>query len=318
MTVEVGGAGFVGVGFEAVLGTFVPATKWIPIRSESLVVAEDKQYRMNLRGLADRSGALLSYTHVEGDIEFEVNPEFMPYFLYASRVTPAKSGAGPYTYTFTPAHVAKTTTAAGVTNRKTLSIVVQRSNQVFAYVGCAVSQLAFTIDAGMLLCTASIVGTNEATQTLGTPTYTTVPPVSPGQVTLEVPTASARADADTLSLTINDNLVPANRLNGSRFSAYQNWGEREITLTYEVDFDLKANDYDAFRAGTFRTTTIKGIVTPAVEEIQMVLNATAIDAAPVNLAGLGDVNRLTVDAHAFYNTAAAYTATVITNENTGT
>lgn len=315
MTIEVGGAGFLGVAFEATLGTFVPAVKWIPIRSESLRVAEDKQYRMNLRGLADRSGALLSYTHVEGDIEFEVNPEFLPYFLYASRITAVKSGAGPFTYTFTPAHVAKTTTAAGTTTRKTLSIIVQRGGERFAYVGCAVGQLAFTVDAGMLICTASIVGTNEATQALGTPTYTTVPPVSPGQVTLEVPNASARADADTFSLTINDNLVPANRLNGSRFSAYQNWGEREVTFSYEVDFDVKTTDYDVFRAGTFRTATIKGIVSAAVEEVQVVLNATAIDAAPVYLAGLGDVNRLSVEAHAFYNTGAAYTATVITAEN---
>ena len=131
MTIEVGGAGYLGVGFETTLGTFVAATKWIPIRSESLVVAEDKQYRMNLRGLADRSGALLSYTHVEGDIEFEVNPEFLPYFLYASRCSITKSGSGPYTYVFTPAHVAKTTTAAGTTTRKTLSIIVQRSGERF-------------------------------------------------------------------------------------------------------------------------------------------------------------------------------------------
>lgn len=314
MTVEVGGAGTLGIAFESVLGTYVAPMKYIPIRSESLRVAEDKQYRMNLRGLAGRSGALLSYTHVEGDIEFEVNPEFLPYFLYAARTTPVKSGAGPFVYTFTPAHVAKATTAGGTTTRKTLSALVTRSGNPMGYSGLSVGQLAFTIDAGMLICTASMVGTTEAAQSAGSPTYTTVPPVSPGQVTLEIPTATVRADADTVSFTINDNLVAANRLNGLRSAAYQNWGERETTMDYEIDFDA-LTDYTAFRNGTFRTATLKGIVTPAVEQVIMTLNATAIDDAPVYLAGLGDVNRMAVSMHGFHNSGDEYTIAVTTAEN---
>jgi hypothetical protein len=313
MTIEVGGAGWVGIGFETVLGTWVTPLKYIPIRSETLQVSENKQYRMNLRGTADRTGALPSYTHVEGDIVFEVNPEFLPYILYCARTTPAKTGSGPFTYTFTPAHVAAATTATGVTNRHTASLTINRGSNFFGYVGCSVGQMVFSTDEdGMLLLTASVVGTTETNQAGPfTPTFTTTPPISPGQVTLEIPTATARSDARTANLTINDNLVPANRLNGSRSAAYQTWGEREITFTAEFDFNT-LTDYNIFRAGTFQTATYKGI--NGAETATITLNATVMDAYPVNLAGLGDVNSAAVEMHAFFNTANAYTITVVTAE----
>lgn len=314
MTVEVGGGGVLGVGIETTLGTYVPPTKWIPIRSESLQVTEDTIYRMNLRGTADRTGVIAGYTHVEGDIVFEVTPDVLTYFFYAARVTPTKAGASaPFTYTFTPAHVAKTSTAAGATNRKTLSILVHRSARPFGYLGCSVSQLAFSIDSGILICTATIYGTDEVAQSAGTPTYTAQVVAGPGKLTLEVPTATVRADTDTFTATINDNATQANRLDGTRKAAYVNWGEREITAHYEVDFDA-LTDYTAFRNKTIQAVTFKAIPTATAEEFTLLLNATAIDAAPINLAGLGDVNRASIDMHGFYNTTAAYLATIITAE----
>jgi Phage tail tube protein len=314
MTIEVGGAGWLGIAFETTLGTWVTPAKWIPIRSETLAVTENKQYRMNLRGTADRTGALPSYTHTEGDIVFEVNPEFLPYILYCARTSIVKSGAGPYVYTYTPAHVAAATTATGTTTRKTASLTINRGSNYFGYVGCSVGQMVFSTDEdGMLLLTASIVGTTEVNQAGPfTPSFTATPPISPGQVTLEIPTASARADARTANLTINDNLIPANRLNGTRSAAYQNWGEREITFTADFDFNT-LTDYNIFRAGTFQTATYKGI--NGTETVTITLNATVMDSYPVNLAGLGEVNSAAVEMHAFYNTGNAYTIVVNTAEN---
>jgi hypothetical protein len=313
MTVEVGGAGFLGVGLETTLGTFAAATKWIPFRSETMRLMEDKIWGTNIRGVADRSRATQGYTWVEGDITFEVTPDIMVYFFYASRNVPVKTGAGPFTYTFTPAHVAKASTASGASNRKTLSMIIQRSNNPMGYVGCSVGQLAFTVDNGLLMCTASIVGVDEATQTLGTPTYVQQEVVGPGDITLEVPTATVRSDADTFTATINDNLVRQNRLNGLRKAAYQNWGEREITLAYEIDFDT-LTDYAAFKAQTIQAVTLKGVSVAATEEVTMVFNATAIDSFEANLSALGDVNRATVNMHAFYNTTNSMVTTIKTAE----
>lgn len=314
MTVEVGGAGTIGVAFEAALGTFVAPVKWIPVRSESLQKMEGKVYRTNIRGLAGRSGVIQGYTHTEGDITFEVTSDVLPYFLYAARTVPVKTGGpAPFTYSFTPAHVAKASTAAGA-NRKTLSMLVTRGGQPRGFVGLSVGQLAFTVDAGVLLCTASMVGTEEATQSSGSPTWAASTVFGPGKVTLEIPTATPRADMDTFSLTINDNLSPANRLNGQRAAAYQNWGERETTLTCEADFDT-LTDFNVFNNQTIQAVTLKAINTALSDELAIVLNATAMDSYAYPLASLGDVNRASLAFHGFHNTTDEYTITVKTSED---
>lgn len=314
MTLEVGGAGSVGLAFESTLGTYVAPTKWVPVRSETLSNPEEKVYRTNIRGVADRSGAIQGYVHDEGDIVFEVTSDTLPYFLYAMRVTPVKTGAGPYTYTYTPAHVAKATTAGGTTTRKTLSILTQRGGNPMAYTGCSVGQLSLTVEGGVLVATMSIVGGNESAQSPQTPTWPTNVPFGPGKVTLEIPTAAARADADTFTLVINDNLQAANRLNGQRFAAYQNWGEREVTLSVETDFDA-LTDFNAFVNQTLQTVTVKGINTAASDELSVVLNAAVTDSYVVNLSSLGDVNRGVINYHGIYNAIDAYTIVVKTTEN---
>lgn len=312
MTVEVGGAGTLGVAPEVTFGTYVAPTKWIPIRSESLNLVEEKIWRTNIRGLAGRSGAVQGYTHIEGEITFEVTPDSLIYFLYAMRTTPSRTGAGPYEYTFVPAHVAKTTTAAGVTNRKTLSILVNRGSNPRGYVGCAVGSLNLTVDNGLMMATVSVVGSDVATQSAGSPTWSTGEPLGPGDITLEVPTATPRADADTFNFTINDNLTFANRLNGQRKAAYNNWGERETAWSYEFDYDTQA-DYDAFIAQTIRSITLKGILS-GTEDITVTTLTTASESHVTNLSSLGDVNRAVVEAHAFHSTVNEYSVVVKTAE----
>lgn len=310
MTIEVGGAGELGMAFETTLGTFVAPAKWIPIRSESLQLVEDKIYRTNIRGLAERSGAIPGYTHVEGDIVFEVTPDALLYFLYSGRYSIVKTGAGPYEYVFTPVAVAKTSTAVGATTRKTLSILIERGGNGFGYVGMALGQISLTVDGGVLIATASMVGVDEDTQSLAAATYGTVQPMGPGNLTLEVPDATARADADTFTATINDNLVNANRLNGQRKAAYQNWGEREITLDFEIDFDTRTGDYTKFRAQTIEAVTLIGTSPTTNEDFELAFSGYVIDSVATPLAGLGEVNRATISGHGIYNSAASHTWTV--------
>ncbi|MGH9909818.1 MAG: hypothetical protein ACRD32_04185, partial [Nitrososphaerales archaeon] len=74
-------------------------------------------------------------------------------------------------------------------------------------------------------------------------------------------------------------------------------------------------EYDVFVAGTIRTATLKMLPVPATEEFTAALSAQVIDSYPVNLAGLGDVNRAVIDAHGFFQTTAAYTLTLLSAEN---
>lgn len=314
--VEVGGAGTVGIAFETVLGTYMAPTKWIPVRSETLDNLEDKVWRKNIRGVADISGAIQGYRHVAGDIVFEVSNDVLVYFLYASRTLPSRTGVGaPFAYVFTPVHVAKATTDVGLTTRKTLSILTTRSGNPMAYLGLSVGQLVFSLDGGVLVCTASMVGTSQEDESDEIPSYTTNDPFGPGEITLEIPTSTPRVDVDTVSLTINDNLVPANRLNGSRYAAYQNWGERETTLTAEHDFENE-DDYNIFLDQDIQPIKLVADDGDA-ESLEFLLNAAVEENYKINLAGLGEVNKASLNYHAIYDTDDAYQITVNTSEDVG-
>ena len=314
MTLGIGGTGYMGLAVEATLGTSVPPTKFFPIRSESLQLMEDKIYRTNIRGVADRSGAVKGYTHIEGDVVFEVTSDVLVYFLYAARMKPTKTGAmAPFTYTFTGDHVANPSTAAGATNKKTLSLYVERDAFPRTYAGCSVGQLAFSLDNGLWVCTASIMGLTEATATHVAGTFTASDPYGPGENQIQVPTATVRADADSFTLTVNDNLTPAFRLNGQQTPAYLVWGEREITAGLDIDYSA-LTDYNAFIAQTFQAITWKSINTAGTDEVDVLLNCAVTDSYQVNLGSLGDLTRAAVAYHGIYNTTDAALFTINTAE----
>lgn len=315
MSNDLQGQGVLGIAFETAIGTYVPPTKWIPIRSETLARTESKKYRMNIRGIADRTPGVQGNQEVAGDIAFEVTHDTLPYFLYLARVNIAKVGAGaPYTYTFTPAHVARPSTAASGAARRTASILVARSGHGFGYVGMSVGQLAFTYDDETLVCTASLAGVGEADQTIPSQTWPTSSVFGPVENSVELPTATARADLDSLSFTINDNVSSEHRIDGSRDPAFVRWGEREVTASAEVDFDTLA-DYNHFLAQDIQELTIKAIRDAAAESIVFTLKGTIEDSYAVNLSSLGDLNRAAVDYHATYNAADAYQIVCKTSEN---
>jgi hypothetical protein len=320
---EVGGGGTLGIAFEETLGTYVAPTKWIPIRSETLQLMSPPVYLNKLRGVAGRSGSIPGYKHIAGDIVVELAPDIAPYFFYAMRVAPVKTGvSAPFTYVFTPVNDAKTFTGASDEERKTLSITVQRSQIAQGYVGCSISQVAFSFDAGELIATFSIIGTDEEDETYDSSfDFDPHDPFGPGEVTFEIPDGTTRTDSDSMSLTINDNATPAFRLNGSRGAAYVNWAEREITATMEHDFE-NDDDFQAFvdqeqQTLTLTATNSEGI-SPVAGSVEIDLAAIVTDSYAVNLSGLGDIVRGTVNYHGLEGDAGdAYTITAISNEDIG-
>src|SRR6266576_793225 len=161
---DIGGSGSVFVGMETTYGTPVdPAAggvgTWVPILNENLQYLEPNHYYSEqIRQQAIHFDVKQSYNHVGGDIKMEVDCHFMPWFLYASRHTVVKTGAGPYTYTVTPS--AKGSTYPGGTARG-ISIGIIRNGVGFLYSGCVVSQWVFTLEEGILMCTMSILGLKE-------------------------------------------------------------------------------------------------------------------------------------------------------------
>ena len=318
MTLEIGGLGTLGIGFETTYGTYAAPTKFLPIRSESLALVEDRQYRMNIRGLADRQNPIQGYTRIEGDIEFEVTSTTLPYFLYLARVAPSRTGVGPYVYTFAPANVTLPTTAAGVTNRKTGSLYVKRGDNVFGYAGCSVGRLAFSVVDSILMCTASLMGLTEADQTEDAETFDTKQPYSAGDVTFEfgVSAAPARTDFDSVTIDLNDNAENQQRIKAGTGPAYITWGEREVSGSADHDFDTK-DDYDRFVAQTKLELILTGSNSATDDEVELKVVAVAIDSYQTNLTALGELVRASFDYHGYYDTGDVYSFVVKTTESIG-
>lgn len=248
MTVGVGAAGVVGIAIETVSGTYTAPTTFLSLRNESLNYKPSNISRRPLRGTADVTGLIAGYVEVGGDIEVEVTPDHLPVILRAARLSQAVTGTTPKVYTTTPTNVA--------VPAQTLSITVVRNGIVFGYTGCVVGSQKYSLADGLLVATFSILGRDEAVQSVPTPTWSTERPFGPGEYDIQVPTASSVLDTDTFELSIEDNAESQFRLkNTGRGAQFIKYGERSVELTMERDFESRT-EYDAFKAMTAQGITI--------------------------------------------------------------
>lgn len=270
-TAGIGGNNSVFVAIEPTYGTYVdPLTAaayglWVPIISETLVYTETKYYSKQIRQQTIDSTVKQSYYHVAGDIVMEVDPTYLPFFLYASRHTVDKSGAGPYVYAATPATYGSTYPGGSA---KGLSITINRNGNGFGYAGNVVSQWAFTIQDGVLRVTMSMLGLSEQLPaSLGTTAW--VDPVLFGADAHAVFTdaagtapsfASPATNFNGFTATLNYNAAVQNRIVRARSASYVSYGETEATVETELDF-LTRTDYDHFVAadkGAIRLESLNG------------------------------------------------------------
>jgi hypothetical protein len=307
MSVGIGASGFIGVALETVSGTYEPPTKYFPIDSESLKHMQATTWRTPIRQTADRIGAVAGDVHVEGDLSMDAMDDVVPYFLQCARCTMVKSGTTPnFIYTFTPTPAAVPT--------KTMSITIVRNGQVFGYTGCVVGSYTFTIDGGALKFQPSIVGNDEDTDTLPTPTFTETLPYGAGMYDVQIPTATQVFDADKFDFKVDDNATPNYRLkNTGRGAQFISFGER----TVEVDIDRDFQDRVEYES--YKTLTKKGLTLVASlgANNSITLNAVGaiIDTYDVALGGQGDLVRASIVYQGIADTGgAAYGIIVKTQE----
>jgi len=312
MPADIGATGIMGIAFEATPGTYVAPTKYFPIRDENMIVTQDTMWRQPIRGLADIIGSVPGNQTVSGDVEIEALPDVVPWFLHASRNTFVKAGTNPYTYTYTPTHAASIPNAA----TRTLSVSVLRNGQVFGYSGCVVTKQEWSLDNAMLIVKFTLMGLNEATQAALTPTFANQVPFGAGQYAVEIPTATPVTDTDSFSCTVDDTGNPAFRMqNTRRGPMFIYLGERKVDLSLTRDF-LDRTDYDAFKAYTAQSITIKAIQ-GANAEIDLKFPVAIKDTYEVSLNGQGELLRAAIKYVGVYDTSTSksYEAKVITTEN---
>lgn len=267
--------------------TYTAPNKFFPIITDSLQRPQATSWRRTLRQNVDVFGAVPGDAHVEGDIEMECLTDAAVYFHRIGRVTMVKSGTvGPWTYTCTP----NASACAG----KTASITVVRNGQVFAYVGCVLSSFSYTTEDGMLKAKYSIIGSDEATQTLPVPTFAGQErPFGAGEYSIQIPTATQVFDVDKIEWTVNDNGEPQYRLKSTRGAQFIKYGQREVNLKLERDFGTKA-DYDAYKALTAQAITIDATLGISNEKFTVTLDSAIKDTYEVGLSGQGDLIRASI------------------------
>lgn len=267
-------------------GVYTAPTKFFPFNSESLKSINDTVWRRPIRQTADIVGAVAGNYHVEGDLELESLEDVVLYFLWASRTLIVRTGTNPnWIYTITP-------TSAATAN-KTFSLTMVRNGIVFGYTGICTSSFKFGIDNGLLTFGVTLMGLDEAVQSLPTPTWPTTVPFGAGSYTVEVPTGVTVLDTDTFEFDVSDNADAQFRLKSTgRGAQFIKYGERASTLHLERDFQDRV-DFDAFKAVTAQSVTLtasKGVN----NSIQMLAPVAIKDTYEVNNGGEGDLVRATI------------------------
>jgi hypothetical protein len=316
MAPGVGASGFVGIAPEVTPGTYVAPTKYLVLTEESLQFQQATKWRRPLRGIADVAGGLAGNSHVAGDLSVEITHDTLPWLLLAARgatVAQTDIPAPPlFTYTFTPNAVAVPTA--------TLSITIVRNGVVFGYTGCVVSSQSYSIEEGTLMGTFGIVGRDEAVQSSPTPVHTTVVPYGAGQYELEIPTATQVFDTDSFEFSIDDAAEPQFRIADTRSAQFIKYGERDVTLSVERDFETRT-DYDAFKALTAQGVTLKaGHNLGAQADITFeILSAIKNTYEVTGLSGQAELVRASIEYQGVYNAAgsASYGIEIITTEDLG-
>lgn len=300
MPAGLGGGGSVGVAFETTMGTYVPPAVFVPILDENFIYTESKYYSEQIRQTSIVSDVKSSYYHIEGPINMEVDPRFMPYFLYASRHAITKTGAGPYEYKFVPSSAGSASTAASGAVPRTLSVTIVRNNVVFGYAGCVMGSFEFTVEDGVLRCSMDALGLSEAVQ--ADPTEAWVASDLLGADAHRIYLAASGATPTFAGIDVNfngftfranHNAEAQNRIHAQRSASYISYGITEAEIESELDF-IDRTDYDNMVGNTTRAIKMESTngganYAAATSAVKLQANRVSYDSYEPNLEGMGDL-----------------------------
>lgn len=307
MPAGLGGAGWMALSLEAVMGTYqdpsTVGTIWIPILSEGLQYREDKYYSPQIRQQTIVSSSEQSYYHVDGDIRMEVDPAFMPYIYYCSRHNITKTGTTPnFTYKFALGTQGSAATASTGAVARTCSLTIVRNGIGFGYAGCIFGGYEITVDNGVLIATLNTLGLSEQSPVaLGTPVWAAPNLFGAAAHAVYIDASGATPAFASTDVTHNGftftagfNAAAQNRIQRQRSASYIAYGESEVSYTTELDF-LSRTEYDNMVNNTFRAFRFESIRAgaanwaAATQGHRITVRKTSYDTYEVGLGGMGDL-----------------------------
>lgn len=307
---DVAGGGHVMVSLESTHGTYEAPTITVPIESETLTEMRNDPTRNPILGRAVNHGKVKGREHVEGEIVMEALPLQMVYFMAVSRWNQAKTGAGPYVYTF------EDSAAAHIKgNDRSLSIGVARAGIGFAYLGCQVVGMRHFFEDGIFKVAYQIIGREQTNDfaALGTPATPSETPFAADEVAITLAAAS-RVDIDSMEMSFDDGGEARFNLDGNEAASYVLFGEHDGRASFEVDFESKA-DYDIWAARTAQEA-IMTLTKGANQIVNLEIHGGLYDSFEVALGGIGDQVRASAEIMASYDETATQASTIIITTNT--
>jgi hypothetical protein len=305
MPAGLGGGNYLFIALETTMGSYLDPTTvggvFVPYLTESLAYQEDKYYSAQIRQSTVVSEVEQSYYSVSGDITMEVDCQFLPYFMHCSRHAIAKTGAGPYTYTYTPSSAGSASTAASGNVPRTASITVVRNGVGFGYAGCVMGGYEFTIEDGVLRVTFNVLGLSENDAGgLGTPTWTDARIHGAAAHSIYVAASGTAPTFGAADLTFNGytftanfNAAAQNRIRADRSASYISYGESEITYSTELDF-LNKTEYNNFKNASTRAIRLESnednaSYATATRALRIDINRSAYDTYDLGSPAIGDL-----------------------------
>lgn len=298
MPAGLSGGGHLGFAFETTKGTYVAPTVFVPILSEAFRYVEDRYFSPQIRQQTEVSDVKQGYYHIEGDVELEVDPNFLPYFLFICRHTPSFASG---VYTFIPSTAGGTSTAASGMVERTASITITRNGIARGYTGCTCGGLRFFVDGGVLKLAINMMGESDSAQSVPTPSWvapnlfgadahyirTDTSGTAPGFA------GSPVVDFNGYEFNANFNPSAENRIVATRSASYIMRHETEISLTTELDF-VDVTEYNNFVATTqkaIRFESLNGGATfaAATTGVQIDVNRGVYETYDLGLSGLADI-----------------------------
>lgn len=206
----------IGIGKETEWGTPVAASDYVRFVSESITEETEEVVQESIRATRDHPDSQQGIISVAGDIELEVYPGTIGYFLRSIFGAPTSQLVGSsqaYQHEFEPSDTPFSDDCAGWPYTLEIYRDLDQANQ---YAGCVVNALSFTFGVGqkILRATASIIGKEMAKITKTTPSFADEEVFIWKQATISIGGAQNN-DLESLDLSFEAGLEGVPLINGS-------------------------------------------------------------------------------------------------------
>ena len=289
----------IGIGKETTWGTPVAAEDYVRFVSESLVEETEELTGESIRATRDHPDSKQGLISVAGDIELEVYPGTIGYFLRSIFGDPTSQLVGAsnaYQHEFIPSDTPFSDDCAGWP----YTFEVYRDlDQADQYAGCVVNTLSFSFGVGqkILRATASIIGKQMTKISKTTPSFADEDVFTWDQATIQIGGAQNN-NLESLELSFEAGLAGVPLLNGTKRVAKvlpDGFRTGSGTLTFGVVDDH--TEYDKYIGWTTQAMQIKfegALIEGSYKyTLQFDFPKVLYRSYPINVSGSG---RLTVGA----------------------